>query len=261
MFSSIRDLFNRRNGDESKSVDPNAIQVTIEKTTYSIPVAAVREIVQTAVRETLEQVLPALLASQRRSPYDRSPFESPFRSRRSPFSSPFGDENDEDGTDALAAILAMAMMARQSEENGDRTNDQDDEDQDEKLVPPAPADVIAAYKARELSDKASELALTVLATWDNNQDVIMAPEIGFGAIMAARSIVEAYRNGERDCACGEDDCMIGHAMRTLNLYVEDEEYRRWAEDENEGDEDMPVEEVAEPMMAGTVSSPEEVAAD
>ncbi|QQS44310.1 hypothetical protein IPM65_01785 [Candidatus Roizmanbacteria bacterium] len=167
MFSSIPDLFNRRNGDKSKSVDPNAIQVTIEET-YSIPVAADREIVQTAVRETLEQVLPALLASQRRSPYDRSPFESPFRSRRSPFSSPFGDENDEDGTDALAAIMAMAMMALQSEENG-----------------------------------------------------------------------------ERDCAYGEDDCMIGHAMRTLNLYVEDEEYRRWAEEDEGDEEDMLAEEAAE----------------
>lgn len=250
MFTSIRDLLNRVNGDKPKANDPHAVQVTVKETTVVIPKEALENLIRTTVREVVSQVLPVLMQQQRRSPFD-SPYESPF-SRRSPF----GDNNDE-GID-ISDIIAMAMAARARDESGENApyngmpaalaealrsmrERMSNHDEDESPVL-TPAEVVAAYQAGDFSNKLAELAFAVLATWDNNQTAIMAPELGINACMAAHGIIQEYKDGERVCSnCdGDDGCPVQLAFDTLVEYEQMQvEEAAWAEHER-----------AEPVMAG-----------
>jgi len=261
MFTSIRDLLNRVNGDKPKVNDPNAVQVTVKETTVVIPKEALENLIRTTVREVVSQVLPALMASQRRSPFDRSPYESPFSRSRSPF----GERSPMDDLD-ISDIIAMAMAARARDEDSEnspydgmpsglaealrsmreRMNSQQDDDEDEDESPIlTPEEVIAAYQARDFSNKRAELAFAVLASWDENREAYMAPELGVGVCLAAPSLVAAYKAGERVCSScdGEDGCPVQLAFDTLVEYerMKDEE-AAWAEHDRR--------EETEPVMAG-----------
>ena len=108
-----------------------------------------------------------------------------------------------------------------------------------------PEEVIAAYKARDFSNKHAELAFAVLATWDENRTAIMAPELGLSACTAAQGVIKDYRDGERVCSnCdGDEGCPVQLAFDTLIEYerLKDEE-AAWAEHDRR--------EETEPVMAG-----------